>query len=116
MQLKLSSPKIWLATAAVDFRCSIDGLCEKVQAHLGKSLKEGIFIFYNRDRKKLKLLTWHHNGFVLIYKRLEQGRFTARVSEEGLVTLDEKQLSWLLAGLDWVSLSEWKALEFEDFY
>lgn len=73
MQLRLSSPKIYLASEAVDFRCSIDGLCEKVQTHLAKGLKEGLFIFYSQDRKKLKLLTWHRNGFVLVYKRLERG-------------------------------------------
>jgi transposase len=116
MQLKLSSPKIWLATKAVDFRRSIDGLCEIVETHFGMNLKEGIFIFYNRDRRKLKLLTWHRNGFVLVYKRLEQGRFTLRQSNEGLLTLDEKQLSWLLAGLDWASMTDWKELEFNNYF
>ncbi len=116
MQLKLSSPKIWLATAAVDFRCSIDGLCEMVQSQLAMDAKEGIYIFYNRDRKKIKILTWHRNGFVLVYKRLEQGRFTIRQSEHGLITLDERQLSWLLAGLDWNAMSGWNELEFDNYF
>ncbi len=72
MQLKLSSPKIWLATQAVDFRLSIDGLCQMIQSKFNLNLKEGLFIFYNRTRKKIKILTWHQNGFVLVYKRLEQ--------------------------------------------
>lgn len=116
MQLKLTLPKIFLATQAVDFRCSIDGLCEQVQSYLGKALKDGVFIFYNRDRKKLKLLTWHHNGFVLVYKRLEQGKFYLRETEQGVLSIDEKQLSWLLAGLDWVSMSDFKELEFDDYF
>lgn len=116
MQLKLSSPQIWLATESVDFRRSIDGLCEIIHAHFSKSLKESIFIFFNRDRKKVKLLTWHKNGFVLVYKRLEQGRFTLQTSENGIIALDEKQLSWLLAGLDWVSLSSWNELEYDNYF
>ena|SRR3990167_2968460 len=116
MQLKLSSPQIWLATQAVDFRRSIDGLCEIVQSHFSMEIKESIFIFFNRDRKKVKILTWHKNGFVLIYKRLEAGCFKLCRTESGLMVLDEKQLSWLLAGLDWVSMSSWNELEFENYF
>ena len=99
MQLKLSSPHIWLATESVDFRCSIDGLCERVCQHFKSQLRDGIFVFYNRHRDKLKILAWHGNGFALLYKRLEKGKFTLPCSGEP-ITLTEKQLSWLLAGLD----------------
>lgn len=116
MKLQISSPKIWLSTQAVDFRKSIDGLCELIQSNFSLDLKGSIFIFLNRGRKKVKILTWHGNGFVLIYKRLEQGCFTVGLSEEGLVTLDEKQLSWLMAGLDWYSMSRWSELEFDSCY
>src|SRR5262245_57861763 len=116
MHLKLSSPKIWLATQAVDFRFSIDGLCQIIRSNFNMELKEGLFIFYNRTKKKLNLLTWHHNGFVLVYKRIERGCFSIKTTEEVLHTLDEKQLSWLLAGLDFVSMSEWKELEFDNYF
>src|SRR5882757_3036662 len=116
MQLKLSSPKMWLSTQSVDFRRSIDGLCEIIQSHFSMDLKEGIFILFSRDRKKVKLLTWHKNGFVLIYKRLEKGCFKLCKSESGLMMLDERQLSWLLAGLDWISMSSWNELEFNDYF
>jgi transposase len=116
MQLKLSSPKIWLSTQAVDFRCSIDGLCEIVKNALKMDVREGVYIFYNRDRKKLKILTWHKNGFAVIYKRLEQGCFKLYKSEQGLLTLDERQLSWLLAGLDWYSMTKWNELEYDDYF
>jgi transposase len=116
MQLKLSSPKMWLATEPVDFRRSIDGLSEIIQSNFSVNVTEGVFIFYNRDRKKIKLLTWHKNGFMLIYKRLEKGTFKVCKSENGLITLDEKQLSWLLAGLDWISMSTWNELEFDNYF
>lgn len=116
MQLKISSPKIWLATQAVDFRYAINGLCQLIETHFAMNVREGIYIFYSQDRKKIKLLTWHKNGFVLIYKRFERGCFSLRKSEEGLLTLDEKQLSWLLAGFDWVSMSLFKELEFDDYF
>lgn len=116
MQLKLYSPKIWLSTSPVDFRRSIDGLCELIGNDFGMNLKEGLYIFYNRDKKKIKILTWHKNGFVMVYKRLEKGCFKIHKSEQGMLTLDEKQLSWLLAGLDWKSMSTWNELEFDDYF
>jgi transposase len=115
MKLTLSSPQIWLSSQSVDFRRSIDGLCEIVKSHFSTNLKEGIFIFLNRNRKKVKILTWHKNGFVLIYKRLERGCFRLCTVEDHIM-LDEKQLSWLLAGLDWVSMSTWNELEFHDYF
>jgi len=116
MQLTLSSPMIWLASQAVDFRLSIDGLCQIIQANFNLDLKTGLYIFYNRTKKKIKMLTWHKNGFVLVYKRMERGCFSISTSAEGLISLDERQLSWLLAGLDWVSMSDWKELEFDNYF
>jgi hypothetical protein len=45
VQLKISSPKIWLATQAVDFRYSIQGLCQLIETHLAMNVREGIYIF-----------------------------------------------------------------------
>lgn len=116
MELKLSSPKVWVYNEAVDFRKSIDGLSEFACQHNDGSLHEDVFIFYNRARDKVKLLAWHGNGFVLLYKRLERGRFSFSRNQEGYTTIDEKQLSWLLAGLDWQQMTDWKTLEYNDFY
>ena len=115
MQLKLFSPKIWIYPGAVDFRKSINGLSALVLSGFKERVQEGIFIFYSHDRKKIKLLAWHGNGFVLVYKRLEQGRFTIKPDADSYA-LDEKQLSWLLAGLDWVKMSEWNTLEYDDIF
>ncbi len=79
MQLKINAPSIWVCVTPVDFRRSIDGLIDVILETLHHDPKEGIFIFYNRTCDKAKLLAWHKNGFVLLLKRLEQGRFS-RVS------------------------------------
>lgn len=116
MDLRIASKKIWLCNKAVDFRKSIDGLSELIHSQFDEIPTEGVYVFFNRKRDKLKLLAWHGNGFVLLYKRLEQGRFTLSSQGEAKSTLDEKQLSWLLAGLDWDAMSHWKTLEYKEFY
>lgn len=117
MQLRLSAPKIWFYSGVVDFRRSIDGLVSLVHSQLSLNPAEGIFVFCNRGKDKLKVLAWHGNGFVLLYKRLEKGRFTVTHDPDASsIALDEQQLSWLLAGLDWDKMRTWNTLIYEDYY
>lgn len=115
MQMTLASPKIWLASEAVDFRLSINGLTLWVSEELQANPQEGIFIFYNKRKDRIKLLAWHRNGFVLIYKRLERGHFKLPPDFSNPFSLDDRQLSWLLAGLDWYEMSHWDTLAFESY-
>lgn len=115
MHLTLKATQIWFYQKSVDFRKSIDGLAGLIHAQMGLRPDEGIFVFHNRGKDKLKLLAWHGNGFVLLYKRLEKGKFTVADPVATHVSLDEKQLSWLLAGLDWDSMRTWNTLNFDDY-
>lgn len=116
MQLQLYGKKIWLYRAAIDFRKSIDGLSTLVASEIKQQPKEGIYLFFNRNRDKLKCLSWHKNGFVLLYKRLEVGRFRVEYNQEtGLSEVTADELSWLLAGLEWQKMRDWKELNYEKF-
>lgn len=66
---------------------------------------EGIYIFYNKDRNRVKILGWHKNGYILIYKRLEQGKFFVQTNGDNL-QISSEQLSWLLSGVDWRLLGD----------
>ena len=118
MQLALNSTNIWLATAPVDFRRSINGLSAIAMEQLGGNpIADSLFIFYNRGRDKLKILGWHRNGYLLLYKRLDQGKFTVPVPTDDYVSISAEQFSWLLAGLDWGAMSQWNnELSFENYY
>ena len=63
-------------------RKSFDGLCGLVGSGLKRNATSGeVFIFLNRQRTHIKLLHWEYGGFVLYYKRLEQGTFAAPSQE-----------------------------------
>lgn len=67
-------------------RKSFDGLCGLVTSEIRREVSSGeVFVFLNRQRTHIKLLHWEHGGFVLYYKRLEQGTFP---------TPKKEQLSW----------------------
>jgi len=59
-------------------RKSFDGLCGLVVSAMERRPTSGeVFVFLNRNRTHIKLLHWESGGFVLYYKRLEQGTFSA---------------------------------------
>lgn len=116
MQIQLNAPKIWMASEAVDFRNGANGLSAIVATRFERTLENDLFIFFNRSKTILKLLAYHRNGLVVIYKRLDRKRFTLSPNESGLYELNDKQLSWLLAGLDWVEMSGLNEACFEDYY
>ncbi len=115
MHIKFEEDKLWLFTKAVDFRKAVNGLCAVVVEELQDNPGEGLYVFYNKARNRLKILGWHGNGFVLVYKRLEKGKFAIDCSVDKL-TINTEQLSWLLAGLDWKLLGSWNKADFSDYF
>ena len=67
---------IYIACGYTDMRKSIDGFAAIVQQnfHLNP-FQNSLFLFCGRRRDRLKALYWEGDGFVLLYKRLENGRF-----------------------------------------
>lgn len=96
------SAPIHLALEPVDFRKSFDGLSVAVVEALGRDPLSGeLFVFRNRGGDKLKALYWDGQGFVLLYKRLERGRFVWPSPEQGAMALSGAQLQALFEGADW---------------
>lgn len=97
------SAKVFLACGATDMRRSIDGLSIMVQMTFKLDpFTNAIFVFCNRNKDKIKILYWEHNGFWLYYRRLERGRFKWPDSADSVSTMEvtERELDWLLSGLD----------------
>lgn len=105
MEIALQSESIYIADKSVDFRKSINGLSALVIEDLQKKPHEEVYIFYNKSLNRLKILGWHRNGFVLIYKLLESGKFFVRHGMDNNLEINSEQLNWLLIGLDWKLLS-----------
>jgi transposase len=117
MSLIIPSKNIWVAQTPIDFRRSIDGLCAYILEYFEAQPQEGLYVFYNVRRNRLKLLVWHHNGFMLLYKRLEHSRFPFNFSTvPGRILIQEKQLQGLLVGLDWQSITAWEEINFQSYF
>ena len=70
------SLRIWLCTGRTDMRCGFDRLAALAQQVTGQDPLSGhLFIFRNRGGDRLKILYFDGDGYVLWYKRLEEGVF-----------------------------------------
>ena len=116
MQLTFKQSSIWLASQPIDCRKGINGLCVLIVDELNAVPGDGIFIFYNHTRNRLKMLVWHLNGFMLINKRFEKNKLTIRRHESGKVSLDPQQVNWLLMGFDWITLSNKGHCAIENYF
>lgn len=71
-----SSQKFYLYSESTDMRKSFDGLSGLILTVQDKApTNTSVYIFINKQRNKMKLLHWSGGGFVLYYKRLEEGSF-----------------------------------------
>lgn len=73
------SNRIVMSQSPTDMRMGVNCLCGQVRSaglipHNGDA-----YIFVGRSRQVMKILHWEHGGYVIYYKRLEQGRFHPRI-------------------------------------
>jgi transposase len=91
---------IYIACGYTDMRMNIDGLAAYVMQVFGLNpVSNTVFFFCGRRCDRIKALYWEGDGFVLMYKRLEGGRFQWPRSTEEAKRLTWQQLRWLLEGL-----------------
>ena len=98
-----ANPKIpvYLVTGYTDLRRGIDGLAEIVQGKLSLDpYSTALFLFCGRRRDRIKGLLWEGDGFLLLYKRLDNGAFRWPRNETEAKLLTEQERRWLFEGLE----------------
>ena len=91
---------IYLACGNKDMRKSIEGLSAVVKQNFQLDpFSNSLFLFCGRKSNRIKVLYWEGDGFVLLYKRLENGRFQWPRTQEEVRLISDQELRWLLEGL-----------------
>lgn len=102
---------IWMATTPVDFRKGIDGLAATVRQKFVKDPLDGAtFLFYNKRRTTIKILSFDGQGFWLCMKRLSTGSFkntpvSKKTSHNIIQSLDFRDFHILIQNGDPLSAS-----------
>lgn len=102
--LKDANPKsfkaIYVVCGYTDMRYGIDTLAAIIENryHLSLFVPNTLFLFCGRRSNKIKGLVWEGDGFLMLTKRVEDGRFSwPRTSTEAR-QLSAKQFEWLMNG------------------
>ena len=90
--------RLFLCREPVSMRKSSEGLSAIVNELFPEELHSGAsFIFISRRRDHMKILTWDGDGFVIFYKRLEQGLFPPVSSTQA--SLQRREFLMLFEGI-----------------
>ena len=106
-----SSVKIFVHTQPTDMRSGFDRLAMLAETVMQADPLSGhLFVFFNKPANKCKILFWDRTGFVLWYKRLEEGTFRLpRVrGEDASGELKASELAMMLEGIDLKSIKRGK--------
>ena len=88
----------------LDLRCGVNGLVAVIEQGMKlDAFANACFVFSNRQRNRVRVVTWEGNGFWVCSKRLERERFIWPRSADTVVEL-LLQLQWLLSGVDVAAL------------
>ena len=102
MLVNYHSPKhVYIICGNTDLRKGIDTLAILIADNFGMNLyNDSIFLFCGRRNDRFKALYWDGEGFILLYKRFENGNLTWPKTSEEVKELDNQQIDLLLSGLN----------------
>jgi transposase len=97
---EIPAENVFLCVGYTDMRLQINGLAAIVQQVFKLDpCSRSLFLFCGRRSDRLKALYFEGDGFLLLYKRLERGRYQWPRKESEARRLTPQQLRWLLEGL-----------------
>ncbi|WP_270335838.1 IS66 family insertion sequence element accessory protein TnpB [Ligilactobacillus agilis] len=90
---------MYIVCGNTDLRKGIDTLAILIADNFGLNLYDDS-LFCGRRNDRFKALYWDGEGFILLYKRFDNGRLTWPRNGEEVKALDSQQLNLLLKGLN----------------
>jgi len=91
--------KVYIVCGKTDLRRGIDGLAAVVQEQFELDpYNQALYLFCGTKKDRFKALYWDGDGFLLLYKRLENGRLQWPTNQDAVRRLNFKQFKRLLSG------------------
>ena len=92
---------VYIVTGYTDLRSGIDRLASLVKSKMSDPhfSPDTIYLFCGRKTDRIKGLVWENDGYLLLYKRLEAGKFQWPRTESEVQELTQQQFRWLMEGL-----------------
>lgn len=97
--------KVYIATGYSDLRRGLEGLANiiRFQFHLDPYDKDTLYFFCGRRNDRIKGLLWEGDGFLPLYKRLEDGAFRWPRTQQEAMEISADQYRRLMQGFEIVA-------------
>ena len=101
--------KIYLVCGRTDMRKSFEGLMAIIRDNFQMDpFSNAVFLFCGRRKNTMKALYFDRDGFVLLQKRLDNGKFQWPRNASEVRPLTRQEFRWLMEGL---SIDQPKAIQ-----
>lgn len=91
--------RVFVYREPIDMRCGFEKLHSYSVHQMNAIMDQGhVYVFFGKNRRRLKILVYDGSGLVLIAKRIERGRFMSHEELLGRSEITQDELKLILHG------------------
>jgi transposase len=91
--------RVFVYREVVDMRCGFEKLHSFCVHKMQAIMDQGhVYLFFGKNRKRIKILVYDGSGLVLIAKRIERGRFMSHAELLGRNEITQEELKLIVHG------------------
>jgi transposase len=91
--------RVFVYRSEIDMRCGFEKLHSYCVHQMNAIMDQGhVYVFFGKNRKRIKILVYDGSGLVLIAKRIERGRFMSHAELLGRNEITQEELKLILHG------------------
>ncbi len=99
MLLDRKGLRVFVYREEIDMRCGFERLHSYCVHQMSAVMDQGhVYLFFGKNRRRLKILVYDGSGLVLIAKRIERGRFMSLSELLGRAEITQDELRLILHG------------------
>ena len=91
--------RVFIYQELIDMRCGFEKLLYFIREKMRSEINQGhLYLFFGKNRRRMKVLFFDGTGLVLMSKRIERGRFMARSEIADITEITQQELKQIFAG------------------
>lgn len=99
MFLEQKGLRVFVYREAIDMRCGFERLLSYCVHQMKAEMNQGhLYVFFGKNRRRIKMLVYDGTGLVLIAKRIERGQFMSHTELLGRSEITIQETKLLLHG------------------
>lgn len=91
--------RVFVYRTEIDMRCGFEKLHSYCVHQMNAIMDQGhVYLFFGKNRKRIKILVYDGSGLVLIAKRIERGKFMSLIELLGRSEITQEELKLIVHG------------------